>query len=86
MSFSGGGSDAFLGALESSGRSQVLIAGIETHVCVYQTAVDLIDFEYGPQNEYWHTEEDTMDKLDARSFQVVGDVVLRVIGLLEERE
>ncbi len=29
------------------------------------TAVDLIDFEYGEGNEYWHTEEDTMDKLSA---------------------
>jgi nicotinamidase-related amidase len=24
-------------------RNQILIAGIETHICVYQTAVDLVD-------------------------------------------
>jgi Zn-dependent M28 family amino/carboxypeptidase len=46
-------------------------------------AIDLIDFEYGPGNSYWHTDEDTMDKLSANSFQVVGDIVLRMIKKLE---
>jgi nicotinamidase-related amidase len=32
---------AFTGALEASGRRQVLLAGIETHICVYQTALAL---------------------------------------------
>lgn len=32
---------AFLEAVRQSGRRQVLIAGIEAHICVYQTAVDL---------------------------------------------
>ncbi len=49
------------------------------------TAVDLIDFDYGEGNRYWHTAEDTVDKLDARSFQVVGNVVLKVIEKLENR-
>ncbi len=46
-------------------------------------AVNLIDFEYGPSNSYWHTEQDTLDKLSARSFQVVGDVLLEVLRELE---
>jgi Zn-dependent M28 family amino/carboxypeptidase len=46
-------------------------------------AVNLINFEYGPGNEYWHTAEDTMDKLSPKSFEVVGKVVLRVIEELE---
>lgn len=29
-------------ALESSGRDQFILAGIETHICVYQTARDLL--------------------------------------------
>ena len=33
----------FPGKLRESGRRQVLIAGIETHVCVYQTTRDLLD-------------------------------------------
>ena len=42
-------------------------------------AVDLIDFTYPP----WHTPQDTMDKLSAHSFQVVGDVLTTVLGQVE---
>ncbi|HXG33449.1 MAG TPA: M28 family peptidase [Bryobacteraceae bacterium] len=42
-------------------------------------AVNLIDFDYGPGHSWWHTEQDTLDKLSARSFQIVGDVVLEFI-------
>jgi nicotinamidase-related amidase len=28
--------------IEALGRQQILLAGIETHVCVYQTAADLL--------------------------------------------
>ena len=45
-------------------------------------ALDIIDFDYGPQNEYWHTGKDTLDKLGAHSFQIVGDVVLKSIAYL----
>jgi Zn-dependent M28 family amino/carboxypeptidase len=48
-------------------------------------ALDLIDFNYGPDNEYWHTDRDTVNKLSARSFQVVGEVLLRAIEKLEKR-
>ncbi len=43
MCFSCCGNPAFLEALESTGRRQVILVGIETHVCVYQTARDLLD-------------------------------------------
>jgi len=42
-------------------------------------AVDIIDFDYGPFNEYWHTPRDTLDKLSARSFRIVGSVTLATI-------
>ena len=48
-------------------------------------AVDLIDFDYGPDNAYWHTERDTMDKLSAHSFEIVGRVVLESIRRIEAR-
>jgi glutaminyl-peptide cyclotransferase len=35
-------------------------------------AVDIIDFDY----PFWHTTEDTIDKVSPESLQVVGDVVL----------
>ncbi|HET56849.1 MAG TPA: hydrolase [Deltaproteobacteria bacterium] len=40
-SFSCCGEKQFMNALEKAGRRQVMIAGIECHICVYQTAVDL---------------------------------------------
>ena len=46
-------------------------------------ALDLIDFDFGPNNEYWHTEKDTMDKLSAHSFEVVGNVLAAVLRKLQ---
>lgn len=48
-------------------------------------AVDIIDLDYGPQNSYWHTAQDTMDKLSAHSLQVVGDVVVQVLAKLQTK-
>jgi Zn-dependent M28 family amino/carboxypeptidase len=42
-------------------------------------AADVIDLNY----PVWHTPNDTMDKLSAHSFQVVGDVIVAVIRQLE---
>lgn len=46
-------------------------------------ALDLIDFDYGPNNQYWHTPADTMDKLSAQSLQIVGTVLQKVLPELE---
>ena len=40
------------------------------------SAVDLIDFNYGPNHEYWHSSQDTLDKVSGESVKIVGDVVL----------
>ena len=40
--FSCCGCEEFIGNLEKSGRRQILLSGLETHVCVYQTAADLL--------------------------------------------
>ena len=42
MSMSCCGGDAFMAALTKLGRRQVLLAGIEAHACVNQTAHDLL--------------------------------------------
>ncbi|MFA5137824.1 MAG: hydrolase [Elusimicrobiota bacterium] len=44
--FSCYGSEAFVRQLRACGRKQVLLCGIETHICVYQTAVDLLGAGY----------------------------------------
>ena len=46
--------------------------------------LDIIDFNYGPDNQYWHSDQDTMDKLSAQSLEVVGTVVLESIHRLEQ--
>jgi peptidase M28-like protein len=38
-----------------------------------------VDFSYGPNNRYWHTTEDTVDKVSAQSLQIVGDVAVAVV-------
>ena len=44
-------------------------------------AIDLItgSSTLGPGGRYWHTAADTMDKLNARSLQVIGDVVVELV-------
>lgn len=48
-------------------------------------ALDLIDFDYGPRHSWWHTAEDTVDKLSANSFQVVGTVMIETLRRLDNR-
>lgn len=45
--------------------------------------VDFIDFDYGYNNVFWHTPQDTLDKLSPKSLQITGDVMLRTVRLLE---
>jgi Zn-dependent M28 family amino/carboxypeptidase len=42
-------------------------------------AIDVIDLEFGPNNSYWHTLEDTIDKVSAESLQTVGDVAVALL-------
>ncbi|MDP9262805.1 MAG: M28 family metallopeptidase, partial [Acidobacteriota bacterium] len=44
---------------------------------------DLIDYDYGYGNAFWHTKEDTIDKVSPRSLEIVGNVVLESVRLLE---
>ena len=46
VSFGCCGEPAFLEALKNTGRTQVLITGMEAHVCVYQTVLGLLDDGY----------------------------------------
>ena len=46
-------------------------------------AVDVIDFSYGPNHSWWHTPDDTMDKISARSLEIVGTVALALVQRTE---
>jgi len=48
-------------------------------------AIDVIDFDYGLNNRFWHEDTDTMDKLSAQSLEIVGKVMLEVIHRLERQ-
>jgi Zn-dependent M28 family amino/carboxypeptidase len=47
-------------------------------------AVNIIDFEFGSApglNDYWHTENDTMDKVSPRSLEIVGRTGMKLVEL-----
>src|SRR5574337_522072 len=46
MNFSCGADPMFMRTLEATGRRQVIMVGIESHVCVFQTARDLLERGY----------------------------------------
>ncbi len=48
-------------------------------------SADLIDLEYGYNNVFWHTPQDTTDKLSPRSLATVGTVTLEALRLLDQR-
>ena len=59
---------------------------MDDHISFLKRGVDvinLIDFNFGPDNSYWHTPEDTLDKLSSHSLEVVGKVLLEVLSQLE---
>ncbi len=48
LSFSCCANDEFSEKIRKLGRRQLLISGIETHICIYQTSLDLIEAGYQP--------------------------------------
>ena len=49
MAFSSCGCNGFVEQLRASGRRQIVITGMETHVCVLQTVLELLDAGYQVQ-------------------------------------
>jgi Zn-dependent M28 family amino/carboxypeptidase len=41
--------------------------------------IDIIDFDYGPGNSYWHTLQDAPEHTSAESLDVVGEVLAELI-------
>jgi hypothetical protein len=47
---------------------------------------DLIDFMYGYNNVFWHTPQDTVDKLSPKSIAIVGGVILETIRIVDKMD
>lgn len=45
-------------------------------------AVGLIDFNYGPKNSYWHSSDDTIDKISEESLLKSGKIAVEMINIL----
>jgi Zn-dependent M28 family amino/carboxypeptidase len=55
---------------------------VDDHVPLIEAGLptaNIIDFTYGPGNAYWHTPEDTPDRLSAGTLEMVGEVVAELI-------
>jgi glutaminyl-peptide cyclotransferase len=48
-------------------------------------SADVIDLDYGYNNVFHHTAQDTMDKLSPKSLEIVGNTIMETIHLLDQR-
>ncbi|MGA7511600.1 MAG: M28 family peptidase [Candidatus Sulfotelmatobacter sp.] len=49
-------------------------------------SADLIDFDYGYNNVFWHTTQDTVDKLSPKSLEIVGVTMLETVRILDKMD
>jgi glutaminyl-peptide cyclotransferase len=48
-------------------------------------SADVIDLDYGYNNVFHHTAQDTMDKLSPKSLEIAGDTIMLTVHLLDQR-
>jgi Zn-dependent M28 family amino/carboxypeptidase len=64
-----------------------VIAVADDHLPFVEKGVpsaDLIDLDYGYNDVFHHTPQDTLDKLSPKSLQIVGDVTLETVRMLNQ--
>jgi Zn-dependent M28 family amino/carboxypeptidase len=72
-------------AAREAGHGDVFISSpgytlIDDHVSLQKAGIRAIDVvHFYPDYPYWHTPEDTIDKVSSQSLQVVGDVAMRLV-------
>jgi len=49
-------------------------------------SADFIDFNYGYNDVFWHTTQDTVDKLSPRSLEIVGGTMLETVRILDKMD
>jgi len=60
----------------------------DDHIPFMQLGVpsaDLIDFDYGYDNVFWHSTQDTVDKLSPKSLEIAGTVTLETVRMLDKK-
>jgi hypothetical protein len=72
-----GYSSVFIDSLEG--------VGDDDHGPFLKAGVDALDIIQLSTYEYWHTKDDTLDKISAKSLKTVGDAVLVSLPKIEER-
>ncbi len=46
---------------------------------------DIIDLDYGYGGVFWHTAQDTMDKLSPKSLEIAGNVILQTVWMVDQK-
>lgn len=59
--------------------------GSDDHEPFLRAGIDAVDIIQLARYPYWHTQEDTLDKISPQSLKIVGDVVLASLPRIEER-
>ena len=49
-------------------------------------SADFIDFDYGYNDVFWHTTQDTVDKLSPKSLEIVGVTMLETVRILDKMD
>jgi len=59
--------------------------GGDDHEPFLRAGIDSLDIIQLSTYEYWHTKDDTLDKISAKSLKIVGDVMMASLPKIEER-
>jgi len=59
--------------------------GDDDHAPFLKAKIDALDIIQLSSYPYWHTKDDTLDKISAKSLKIVGDTVLVSLPKIEER-
>jgi len=58
--------------------------GGDDHEAFLRAGVDALDIIQLSDYRYWHTPEDTLDKISPKSMKIVGDVVIASLPKIEQ--
>jgi len=77
LSFSGCGDVDLVKRIRAEGRQQLIVTGIETHVCVYQTVLDLlaVDFQVAVNQDAVSSRKKSNKQLGLQRMQQAGAMV-----------